>query len=175
VINKTPWILFVAAVAGALFTSDLWHQQHQALIEVRSQIIAGELQPISTMLKENQTLIKELLAEPFTEKDAGILASYLARIRRDGVAKHTDMKQRLDQLAENNTAIVTLIKAYAPQARTAAFKAEADKFRNYAPAWRDRWNSIMELYMAGGNYPSTEIPFPNDFPDAVQVEIATVK
>jgi hypothetical protein len=50
--------------------------------------------------------------EPFTEKDAGILASYLTKIRRDGVAKHADMKQRLDQLAENNTALVTLIKAY---------------------------------------------------------------
>ena len=61
------------------------------------------------MLEENQTLLKELQADPFTEKDSGILESYLAKIRRDGVAKHADMKQRLDQLAENNTAIVTLI------------------------------------------------------------------
>jgi hypothetical protein len=40
------------------------------------------------------------------------------------------MKQRLDQLAENNTAIVTLIKAYGRHAKTTAFTAEADKFRN---------------------------------------------
>ena len=45
---------------------------------------------------------------------------------------HADMKQRLDQLADNNTAIVTLIKAYSPKAKTAAFTTEADKFRNYA-------------------------------------------
>jgi hypothetical protein len=37
------------------------------------------------------------------------LLSYLAKIRRDGVAKHVDMKQRLDTLAENNTAIVTFV------------------------------------------------------------------
>jgi hypothetical protein len=127
------------------------------------------------MLKENQALIKKLQAEPFTEKDLGILPSYLAKIRRDGVAKHADMKQRLDQLAENNTAIVTLIKVYSPQAKTAAFTAEADKFRNYASAWRDRWDSVMELFMAGGNYPTSEAPFPNGFPAAVDAEIAAAR
>ena len=48
------------------------------------------------------------------------------------VPKHVDMKQKLDQLAENNTAIVTLIKAYASHAKTSAFASESDKFRNYA-------------------------------------------
>ncbi len=61
------------------------------------------------------------------------------------------MKQKLDQLAENNTAIVTLITAYSIQAKTSAFTTEAGKFRNYASAWHDRWNSVMELFMAGGN------------------------
>jgi hypothetical protein len=54
------------------------------------------------MTKDNQAIIKELQLEPLTEKDSGILESYLAKIRRDGVAKHADMKQRLDTLAENN-------------------------------------------------------------------------
>jgi hypothetical protein len=45
----------------------------------------------------------------------------------------------------------TLIEAYQPHAGTAAFATGADKFRNYASAWRDRWNSVMELFMAGGN------------------------
>ena len=85
------------------------------------------------------------------------------------------MKQQLDQLAENNTAIVTLIKAYAPHARTAAFTSEADKFRNYASAWRDRWNSVMEIFMAGGNYAASGVPFPSGFPAAVAVEIAAAK
>jgi hypothetical protein len=82
------------------------------------------------------------------------------------------MKQRLDQLAENDTAIVTLIKAYGRHAKTSAFTAEGDKFRNYASAWRDRWNSVMELFMAGGNYASSEVPFPQGFPPATKAEIA---
>ena len=50
------------------------------------------------------------------------------------MAKHADMKQRLDQLAENNTAIVTLVKAYAPQAKTAAFSAQARIIPPYPPS-----------------------------------------
>ena len=45
-----------------------------------------------------------------------------------------------------------MIKAYASHAKTSAFASESDKFRNYASAWRDRWNSVMEIFMAGGNY-----------------------
>jgi hypothetical protein len=93
----------------------------------------------------------------------------------NGVAKHADMKERLDQLAENNTAIVTLIKAYATQAKTGTFMTEGDKFRNYASAWRDRWNSVMELFMAGGNYPVSSVPFPEAFSAAVQAEIAAAR
>jgi len=106
---------------------------------------------------------------------AGILESYLAKIRRDGVVKHAGMKQRLDQFAENNTAIVTLIKAYAPHAKTADFGTEADKFRNYASAWRDRWSSVMELFMAGGNYPASGVPIPAGFVPAVQAEISAAQ
>jgi hypothetical protein len=85
------------------------------------------------------------------------------------------MKQRLDTLAENNTAIVTLLTAYAPQAKIPAFTTEADKFRNYASAWHDRWNSVMEIFMAGGDYPVSEIPTPPGFPQAVEAEIAAAK
>lgn len=75
----------------------------------------------------------------------------------------------------NNKAIVTLIKAYSPHAKTAAFTTEGYKFRNCASAWRDRWNSVMELLMAGGNYAASEFPFPKGFPGAVQVEVAAAK
>lgn len=72
---------------------------------------------------EIAALIRELQAEPFTEKDAGIPESYLVKMRRDGVANHADTKQRLDALAENNTAIVALIKAYGPHAKTRTLKS----------------------------------------------------
>jgi len=161
-------VVSVAALAG-------WLYARGALQESRAQFFSGTLAPIAALLKEDQTLIKELQAEPFTEKDLGILPSYLAKIRRDGVGKHADMKQRLDQLAENNTSIVALIKAYAPEAKTPAFAAESDKFRNYASAWRDRWNSVMELFMAGGNYAASGVPFPTGFPEAVEAEISAAK
>lgn len=170
--SKAPWIAFAAALIAALAATGFWHHEHEALDTLRAQVVAGELQPIATLLKENQGLIRELQSEPFLEKDSGVLESFLAKIRRDGVAKHADMKQRLDQLAENNTTIVALIKMYSTHGATPLFTAEADKFRNYASAWRDRWNSLMELFMAGGNYPASQVPFPAGFPGAVQAEIA---
>jgi hypothetical protein len=51
----------------------------------------------------------------------------------------------------------------------------ADKFRNYASAWRDRWNSVMELFMAGGNYAASEVTAPAGFSEAVKAEIAAAK
>lgn len=163
------------AAGAVLIAVGAWYHARSALHDSRAQFVTDTLERIAFLVKENQVLVKELQADPFTETNAGILASYLAKIRRDGVAKHADMKQRLDQLAESNTAIVTLSKVYAPQARTPAFPAEADKFRNYAIAWRDRWNSVMELFMAGGNYPVAGVPFPDGFPDAVQAEIVAAR
>jgi hypothetical protein len=173
--TKAVWVLFMAALVAAFVAAGFWHHEHEALEKSRAQVVASELQPIATLLKENQALIQELQAEPFTEKELGVLESYLAKIRRDGISKNVEMKQRLDTLAENNTAIVTLIKAYAPQARTSAFVSEGDKFRNYASAWRDRWNSVMELFMAGGNYAASGVPFPAGFPAAVEAEIVAAK
>jgi hypothetical protein len=163
--------LLVVALAVAVGALGLVFYERAQLQEVRARVVAGELQPIAMLLKEDVAILKELQAEPFAEKDSGILESYLAKIRRDGVPKHADMKQKLDALAENNTAIVTLIKAYAPSAKTPGFVPEGDKFRNYASAWRDRWNSVMELFMAGGNYAAAGVLFPAGFPAAVESEI----
>lgn len=170
--DKTLRVLLALVSAAALVAVVAWHQANGALDESRTRVVASLLQPAALLLKENQALIKELQAEPFAEKDAGILASYLAKIRRDGVAKNAQMKQRLDQLTDNNVAIVALISAHAPHAKTPSFTAEADKFRKYAAAWRDRWNSVMELFMAGGTYAAAEVQFPKRFPDALQEETA---
>jgi hypothetical protein len=172
-VNRKPaWVLCVIALVAGMMATAVCYQSRLTLRELRIQMVADELQPIAALLHENQGIIAQLEAEPFIEKGSGILESYLAKIRRDGVPKNAEMKQRLDQLAENNTAIVTLIKAYSPHAKTAEFKSEADKFQHYAIAWRDRWNSVMELFMAGGNYPAAGIPFPNEFPRTVRSELA---
>ncbi len=173
--NKAISIGLTATLITATSALGAWYQAHEALEETRAQLVADELQPIAGLLKENQALVRELQAQPFTEHDSGILESYLTKIRRDGVSKHVDMKQRLDQLAEGNTAIVTLVKVYAPHAKASEFTREADKFRDYASAWRDRWNSVMEIFMAGGNYASSGVRFPQGFPAAVDAEIAQAR
>jgi hypothetical protein len=173
--SRAAAILLALMSVVALVAMGAWYHASEALHASRALLVVNTLEPVAALLKENQALIKELQAEPFIEKDTGILESYLAMIRRDGVAKRADMKQRLDQLAENNTAIVTLMKAYSPHAKTPAFTTEGDKFRNYASAWRDRWNSVMEIFMAGGNYAASGVPFPKGFPAAVEAEIAAAK
>ena len=169
--NKMTAVLCALAGAGSLAPAACCYHEHVTVNALREQVFSSELQPIASLLAENQRLLQELQAEPFVEPDSGVLESYLVKIRRDGVAKHADMKQHLDQIAENNTAIVTLIKAYSSFAKGAAFTAEADKFRNYVSAWRDRWNSVMEIFMAGGNYAVSQVRFPRDFPQAVQAEM----
>jgi hypothetical protein len=166
-------VLALASVA-AVAALGVWYHTSGALQQSR-QIVTGTVETIASLLNDNRALMRELQGEPFTEKDDGILESYLIKLRREGIIKNAQMKQRLDQLAENNTAIVTLIKVHSPHAKTPGFVAEADKFQNYASAWRDRWNSVMELFMAGGNYAASEVPFPKGFPDIVQAEIAAAR
>jgi hypothetical protein len=173
--SKAAASVSAIALCAALVAGAAWYQASTKLRESRAELVSLELERIAALLQEDQALIKELQSEPFAEKDAGVLESYLAKIRRDGVTKHADMKRRLDQLAENNTAAVTLIEAYSPHVRTAAFATEADKFRNYASAWRDRWNSVMEIFMGGGNYAASGVEWPNGFPQAVQAEIAAAR
>ena len=157
--------LIAAAVAGAAW--------YQASGQVR-QLRLGELAPIAALLSDDRQLLATLQSDLAGERDAAILGSYLAKIRADGLPKHADVKQRLDRLAENNGAIVTLIQVYSPHAKTAAFGNAAAKFQRYAIAWRDRWSSVMELFMAGGHYPAAGVPFPTEFAGAVQAEIDAV-
>jgi hypothetical protein len=170
--HRTTAIVLTLVSVAALATADALYRAHRALQETQARLIAATLQPIAALLTENRGIVIELEAAPFVEADNGSLESLLKKLRRDGVTKSAAMKQRLDMLAENNTAIATLIKVYLPFAITPAFAAESDKFRNYTSAWRDRYNSVMELFMAGGNFPAAEPVFPAEFSDTVRAEIA---
>jgi hypothetical protein len=57
----------------------------------------------------------------------------------------------------------------------AAFTSEGDKFRNYASAWRDRWNSVMENLHGGRHFAAAGVPFPNSITVAVDAEVAAAK
>jgi hypothetical protein len=172
-LTNTTWArVTIAALIATLVSATGWFHCARALGDSRAQSVSMTLKPIAALLQDNQSIRAALRAPPFAEPDKGILQSYLVQLRRDGVAKTAPAKQRLDQLAENDAALMILITAYTPYARTAAFASGADGFRRYATVWRDRWNSVMELYMAGGDYPATEVTFPNDFLTAVQAEMA---
>jgi hypothetical protein len=160
-----------AALLVALAMAAAWYQTNMRLREWR----AGELRSIAALLQENAAILKELQSQPFTEKDSGILAAYLVKLRRDGVALTGPMKQRLDQLAENNAAIVALIRLYSAHAKAGALTMESDQFQHYAIAWRDRWNSVMEYFMAGGNFPVSQVPYPTEFLTAVDAELEAVQ
>ena len=41
--------------------------------------------------------------------------------------------------------------------------------------WRDRYNSVMELFMAGGHYAADGVAFPSGYAAAVEVEIAAAR
>jgi hypothetical protein len=164
-------ILVLAALIAAAVAGAGWYRASAQLLKLR----LGDLLPVVVLLKEDQDILLELQTDSALEKDPGILASYLAKIRADGVGKHAELKQRLDRLAENNSAVVALVKVYLPHAKTAAFSAESEKFVRYAIVWRDRWNSVMELFMAGGNYPAAEVQFPTEFSSAVQSEMETAQ
>jgi hypothetical protein len=160
----------IVAVAAAVICAWGWLHTNQALRDVQRAQISDSLDPISEMLKENTAITQELAVEPFTEGDNDIVSAYLIKIRRDGVPKHSDMKQRIDRINNNNTAILALLAKYSTHARTSGFKALAERFRDYAISLRDRWQSVPEVFMAGGNLPVAGPLFPAEFPQAIAVE-----
>lgn len=166
--NKLGWFLFAFAAIACAVVAAAWYRSHEQLRDLRQ----AELAPIAALLNDDQELLKALQTDPALKSDSGILGSYLAAIRADGVAKHAETKQRLDRLAENNAGILALTNEYLAHASASAISTEAQRFQRYAIAWRDRWNSVMELFMAGGNYPLAEVPFPREFAAAVNLEIA---
>jgi hypothetical protein len=160
----------VSAAAVALICAGGWFHEHETLRQVRQDQVADTLDPIAEMLKENAAITQELRTEPYTEGDNDIVSAYLIKIRRDGVPKHSDMKQRVDRINNNNTAILALLSKYSSHAQTPAFKASVERFRDYAISLRDRWQSVPEIFMAGGNLPVAGPQSPADFPQAVAVE-----
>jgi hypothetical protein len=163
-------IVAVIASAAALICATGWFHEDQERRDARHALVADTLDPISEMLKENAAITRELESSEYAEPGSGFAAAYLIKIRRDGVPKHSDMKQRIDRLANNNTAILALLAKYSTHARTPAFRAAAERFRDYAISLRTLWQSVPEIFMAGGNLPLEAPVFPAEFPQAIANE-----
>lgn len=170
--HKLCHLLLAVATVVALVAVAAWHKGSSALDESHTRVATGLLEPAAALLEQNQALLKELQAAPLSAKEGGVLEAYLAGIRRDGVPTHAAMRQRLDQFAFNNVAIVTLLTAYGPHARTPAVQREVDKFREYTASWQRRWGTVMEIFMAGGTFATPQAPFPIDLPDKLRAELA---
>jgi hypothetical protein len=166
--NKT---LIVGVVVLGMLGIAIWGTWRVAQRETVACLVDDSLQPIAALLQENANILHAIQTERYADSESAILDSYLMRIRRDGVPKNAGMKQRIDQLVNNNTVIVALLSKYAVHARTPAFKAAADRFRNYAIPFRDRWQSVFEIFMAGGNLPSAGPSLPPEITQAVAEEM----
>lgn len=162
--------VIIGAMAAAVICAGGWFHEHQNLRAMRQAQKTDTLGPIAEMLRENTALTLELQTGPYAEGDNQFVSAYLIKIRRDGVPKHSDMKQRIDRIVNNNTATLALLTRYSTHATTPAFKTAADQFRDYAVSLRDRWQSAPEIFMAGGNLPVAAPLFPANFPQAIAGE-----
>ena len=137
----------------------------------REREISDTLQPVAALLVENRKIIHSLQSEGYADSESSILESYLARIRKDGVPKYSAMKRNIDTLVNNNTAIMALLSKYTARARTSGFSAGADRYRDYSSALRDRWQSVFEIFMAGGNLPQAGPTMPAGMEEALKKEM----
>jgi len=168
-LNRIGAILLVAALVIAVGLSVMTHRSVSETQKAQALTAARILDTISTELR-TQTTLRSELTKQLVENGAGSQGAYLAKIRRDGLQAHSTTKQKLDALSRSNVAILTLLDLYDPYARTDGLKAETRAFRSYAIAWNDRWDSVMEYFMAGGNLPASDVSFPDGFRAAVEAE-----
>jgi hypothetical protein len=161
-----------AALVVAVVCAVGWLHTQQTARDLQRTQVSDALDPIIEMLKENAAIAQDLRRASYAEGDNDFVSAYMIKIRRDGVPKHSDMKQRIDRLNNNNTAILALLAKYSTHARTPAFRASAERFRDYAISLRDRWQSEPEIFMAGGNLPVAAPPYPAEFERAVGSELA---
>ena len=174
----STWVAIVTSILSLLVGSG-WYQEYQKnqrmQLEANEKLIVEYLQPIATYLKDNESIFQELRAPPYVEPGWGILESYLIKIRRDGVPKNALMKKRIDTLVQNDETIVTLLTKYAAYIENDSFRVQAEKFRDHAIRYSDRWKSLLEVYASKGDFPTAAPVFPTEFPQAVQDEINTRK
>ncbi len=129
------------------------------------------LLPALELLEDNRRIMEGVKALPRLDSPEGLLAYYLQRIREDGVPKHSALRQQIDAIVDNNTAVVTLLSKYAPRARHAEFRVVAAQYYNYAAEFRDRWQSVFELFMAGGTLPAAQPIPPQHLDAAIRLEL----
>ena len=156
----------IVAAAAALGGSWYWSEAR-----LHAYAVSESLRPAQLLLQENMGILQALKNGNYAESESQLFDAYLARIRKDGVPASGGMRQQIDQLVNNNTLILALLSQYAPQAHSPAFRASVDRFRDYAIPFRDRWQTVFEIFMAGGHLPAAGPSLPPEVAQAVAEEI----
>jgi hypothetical protein len=164
IVEFSAGVLVLVATAAATW--------HWARADLKQCVIDETLQPIAALSAENDKIRQSVVKEDGITSESAILSSYLERIRNDGVQKYSGLRQKIDRLVNNNTLMVAWLSKYGPHARSSAFRVAAGQFTDYAASFRDRWASVFEIFMAGGNLPAQEAQPPANFRALVQEEIA---
>lgn len=162
---------FLAAITGTVIVAAAaigWHFAEQAL---RRCVADNTLQPSVELLKDNQRIIDSLIHDGLAASERAFLNNYLQSIRQDGLPKYAGMKQRIDTLVDNDTVIIALLSRYRAHARTPAFNAAAEQYRSYAISFRERWQSVFAVFMAGGNLPAAGPEYQEQFATALDQEL----
>ncbi len=168
--NRRWGTLAIAVLAVLAGTAAIaWHFAKE---DLHQYLVLDTLQPISELLKQNQALVARLQSEQSIESESMILSTYLQRIRSDGVPKNAALKSSVDQLVTNNLTIETLLSRYTAHAQTAQFRVAAAQYADYTGVLRDRWQSVFEIFMAGGNLPAHNPVMPLELGAAIEREIA---
>lgn len=168
--NKKLIGLCAAFVALLITTAaTTWHW---ARADLKAVVVDNTLRPIAVLLADNQRLRASLLKDDGVLSESVILSTYLERIRKNGVPKYSGMKQKIDRLVNNDTTIVALLSNYLPLSQRAELRVAGAQFADYASGFRDRWQSLFEIFMAGGNLPARDPEPPANLQHLVQDEIA---
>lgn len=135
---------------------------------------ADALQGIVAALAENTRLRQAVRHAGGLGSDGEVLSTYLALIRRDGVPRHSAFKRQIDLLIDSNAFVATLANRHLAHDASPAFRITATQFTDYANTVRDRWQTIFEVFMAGGNLPVANPVPPAAFEEAVRAELAAL-
>jgi hypothetical protein len=113
-------------------------------------------------------LLNDLRSNGRSSSELSILGNYLQDIRRDGPTAHVAVKRRIDRLASNTEELLALLEAYPPASKPGPLKQNVEDFQRYANIWLDRKNSVLDLYLLGGNFPPGEPEFPKELLQALK-------
>jgi hypothetical protein len=100
----------------------------------------------------------------------GVLADYLARIRASSVPAQAGRRQQIDALERNLNAMLATARAYEPLSVGTGFKPAVVQLADHVAQWSDRWDNVMEVFMAGGALPAADPAFPAPWTQALAAE-----